>query len=138
MTWGPTETIQWVEVLWTLIAIPGLIRWWTNRLKAGRYVTALKTTGEKNGRMVFAKYTVRKTNAFVVIELIFVAIGLLTMTAPVNESAHPLLPGLYAAGFIVASLYIALLGRAWAQVDEYILRQARERELEARERGQSE
>lgn len=124
--WSLTPTIQWIEILWTIVALPGLIRWFSNRQKARTYVRALRAVGGGNGRMIFARYTVRETTAFVVIESVFVLIGALAMTSATNPSAYPYTSSIIAAGLVGASIYITILGRDWAVVDRLVLQAAHE------------
>ena len=117
-----TPTIQVLEVLWVLVAIPGLVRWTLNRRTSTKYVRALRSMGGGNGRMVVAKFAVRETTAFVTIESIFVLIGFLSMTSAPNPTALQYTSLVVALGFIAASVYITLLGRDWSRVDALVLR----------------
>ena len=135
MGWGTADV---VEVLWTVAALPGLIVWLVNRAAASRSLEAVRTLGFGNGRMVWAKFGVLLTTAFVAVESTFVLLGVISMlrSRPAQMGGDWTRPAL-TVGLIGTSLLIAFVGYRWRAVDVYLVSAARDRRVrednEARE-----
>lgn len=136
-----TNTIQLAELVWTLIALPGLVLWIINRISAGQTLRAARAMGISNGRMLFARFGVRETTAWTVIDAVFVIIGVVAMTNASNPDADDSPTRLLvAAGLIGASCIVTYLGWSWREIDVALVRLAAERaaELDREDEGQGE
>jgi len=119
-----TNTIQSTELLWTLVAIPGLLLWVSNRMRAQASLQATKRLDIGNGRRAFARFAVRETTVWAFIEFVFVAIGVVSMTRETNPDANTLSSLVIVAGLILSSAMITALGVEWRRVDRELVRTA--------------
>ncbi len=119
-----THTIQSTELLWTLVAIPGLLLWVSNRMRAGASLRATKRLDIGNGRRAFARFAVRETTVWAFVEAVFVAIGVVSMTYESNPDSNTLSSLVIVAGLILASAMITALGVEWRRVDRELVRTA--------------
>lgn len=124
MTGNITSTVQFTELLWTLVAIPGLLLWVSNRMRARASLQAAKRLSIGNGRRAFAQFSVRETTAWVFIEAVFVAVGVVSMTYEPNPDSNDLSRTVVVAGLIFASVMITALGVEWRRVDQELVRTA--------------
>jgi len=119
-----TRTIQFPELLWTLVAIPGLLLWVSNRMRARASLRAAERLHIGNGRRAFARFSVRETTVWAFVEAVFVAIGVVSMTYEQNPDSNGVSRTVIVAGLIVASLMITALGVEWRRVDRELVRTA--------------
>lgn len=125
-----TATVQLYELLWMLSAIPGLGVWLANWIRAGRSLAAAKTLTPRNGRLLWARFARRLTTFMVLIEGVFLGVGLRAMALPSNPTASEASSAAVAALFVAMSLAVSWIGRDWRRVDELLLQQAaRQRHL---------
>lgn len=103
-----------IELVWTLLALAGLSFSVYNVREAAADLGALKRSGERNGRMLLARMTVRSEVARMAIQLIFLTIGIgaMTLQDAQNQSQLPfrvaLVSFLIQWGLIFASALISL------------------------------
>lgn len=119
-----TYTIQSTELLWTLVAIPGLLLWVSNRMRARASLRATKRLDIGNGRRAFARFSVRETTVWAFVEAVFVTIGVVSMTYESNPDSNTLSSLVIVAGLILASAMITALGVEWRRVDRELVRSA--------------
>lgn len=119
-----TRTIQFTELLWTLVAIPGLLLWVSNRRRAGASLRATKRLSIGNGRRAFARFAVRETTAWAFIEAVFVAIGAVSMTYEPNPDSNGVTRTVIVSSLILSSAVITALGVEWRRVDRELVRNA--------------
>lgn len=119
-----TRTIQLTELVWTIVAIPGLLLWVSNRMRARASLQATKRLVIGNGRRAFARFAVRETTAWAFVEVVFVAIGVVSMTYEPNPDSNTLSSLVIVAGLILASTMITVLGVEWRRVDRELVRTA--------------
>ena len=119
-----THTIQVTELLWTIVAIPGLLLWVSNRMRAGASLRATKRLDIGNGRRAFARFAVRETTVWAFVEAVFVAIGVVSMTYESNPDANTLSSLVIVSGLILSSAMITALGMEWRRVDRELVRTA--------------
>ena len=126
MNWS---TVDWIEVVWTLAALPGLVLWLINRISAGRSLRAIRAVAATNGRLIIARYSVQKSNVFIGVSAAFVMIGVVAMVRPAN-------PGVaewswsrvvLTAGLLGAPAAISYLGWRWREVERRVTALARHR-----------
>lgn len=122
-----TSTIDLGEVLWVLAALPGFWFWVRNRMEAGLDYKAAETIVPRNGRYLWARFSVFLTNVLVGIEILFLALGGLAMLRVPPGGPHPELRWVTIGGLILASAVITLLAIRWQQVNAEIVRAARDR-----------
>lgn len=122
-----TPTIDVGELIWILAAIPGLWFWVRNRLEAGIDAKAAATIVPRNGRYLWARFSVFLTNTFVGIELLFLLLGGVALFRPPPMDPQPGTRVVTIAGLTIASVVITLLAYRWKQVNEEIVRAARAR-----------
>lgn len=122
-----TETIDVGEVVWILAALPGWWFWLRNRLEAGLDARAASTIVPRNGRYLWAKFSVFLTNTFVGIETLFIVLGGVAMFRVPPMDPHPETRYVTVSGLILASLVITLLAYRWKQVNAEIVQAAREK-----------
>ena len=126
MNWG---TIQWIEVVWTCAALPGLGLWVANRVLAVRSLRAITAAGTTNGRLIIARYSVLKADVFIGISAVFVLIGVISMLRPANPSAPEMdaLRAVLTVGLLGAPAAISFLGYKWRDVERRVVALARMR-----------
>jgi hypothetical protein len=123
-----TSTIDFFEIVWTLAAIPGLWFWIGNRLEAGLDAKAAASIVPRNGRFLWARFSVFLTNTFIGIEVLFVLLGITAMTrpvAPVADGTTNFYRLVLVIGLISASCVITMLAYRWRQVNAEIVSAAR-------------
>lgn len=123
-----TDTITWLEVAWMLVALPGAVLWMMNRRSAVLSLRAARRLRVGNGRRVYANFAVRETSAWLTIELIFVAMGVLSMTVEPTASEVKWPSYGIAVGLIVSSILISVMAFQWRIADEAVLQVARQKE----------
>lgn len=119
-----TRTVQFTELLWTIVALPGLLLWLSNRQRARASLQAAKRLAIGNGRRAFARFSVRETTVWAFVEFVFVIIGVVSMTYESNPDSNTLSSLVIVAGLIVASAMITALGVEWRRVDRELVRTA--------------
>ena len=126
MNWG---TVEWIEVVWTLAALPGLALWLVNRISAGRSLRAIKAVGTANGRRIIARYSVQKSNVFIGVSAAFVMIGAIAMIRPANPNVADWSWSriVLTAGLLGAPAAISFLGWRWRAVEQQVTALARHR-----------
>lgn len=124
MSWG---TIDWIEVVWTLATLPGLVLWISNRILAGRSLRAIKSVGATNGRLIIARYSVMKSNVLIGVQAVFLLIGAISMLRPANPTvaSWDWLRVLLTAGLLGAPAAISFLGYRWRVVEQKVTALAR-------------
>jgi hypothetical protein len=124
MSWG---TVDWIEVVWTLAALPGLLLWLYNRALAKRSLRAIKAAGATNGRLIIARYSVLKANVLIFISAVFVLIGVISMLRPTNAAAAgwDWIRVALTAGLLGAPAAISFLGYRWRAVEAQVVALAR-------------
>lgn len=120
------STVDWIEVVWTLAALPGIWVWTVNRISAGKTLRAARKMGFTNGRLLWAKYSTLKSDCLLAISLVFVLIGIISMSRPNSTIGWDWLRVLLTIGLLGAPAIISFLGIKWRAVDQYILKTARE------------
>lgn len=135
MNWA---TVDWVEVVWTAAALPGLVLWLVNRVSAARSLSAIKAAGATNGRLIIARYSVMKANVLIGVSAVFVLIGAIAMLRPANPGATGFDPLrlLLTIGLLGAPAGISYLGYRWRAVEQRVTVLARQR-LDSREAVQN-
>jgi hypothetical protein len=119
MNWN---TIDWVEVVWTLAALPGLVLWLTNRSLASGSLRAIRAVGVTNGRLIIARYGVMKCNVLIGVSSVFVLIGLVSMSRPTNPAAADWdwIRVALTVGLLAAPAAISYLGYRWRAVERRV------------------
>lgn len=122
--WG---TVEPLELVWTLAALPGLIIWIVNLTSASRSLRAVRSAGIVNGRRRIAQYTVRKCWVLIIISAVFVLIGISALLRPPNPGVPDWdwLRVLLTVGLLGAPALITLLGFDWRRVEASVLHSAR-------------
>jgi hypothetical protein len=128
-----TGTIDLVEVIWTLAALPGLLSWIINLVSARRSLRAVVKSDVDDGRLPVAKYAVRKSWVMIGLSFVFVLIGTISMLRPSNPElpVFDLLRAILTAGLLAAPAMISFIGADWRRVENEVLRIARERTIAA-------
>ena len=123
------SSVSPLEVAWTLAAVPGLAVWLVNLRSAWRSLRAARHAGIGNGRLIVARYNVRKTLTMIYISAVFVLIGAVAMLRPPNPSVPPLdlLRILQTVGLLSAPALISYIGVSWRRVEYGVLRIAEHR-----------
>lgn len=126
MSWG---TVDWIEVVWTLAAVPGLVLWFANRVTAGRSLKAVKLLKITDGRAIVARYSVEKSNILIGVQGVFALIGAISMLRPQNPEVAQWdwLRVILTIGLLGAPFALSYLGFRWRIVDQEIIRLARHR-----------
>lgn len=118
-------TVDLIEVLWTLAALPGLVLWLTNRIIAGRSLRAVIRLRVSNGRMLWARFSVLLTNVFVGVEAVFVLVGGIALFR--ESTGNDVIRFVLAFALIGASALITWVGWRWRVVDQELVKLGRER-----------
>jgi hypothetical protein len=125
-----TRTIDLIEVAWILAAVPGLLLWVGNRVLAVRSLRAIRALGATNGRLIVARYGVRKANIMIFVQSVFVLIGAIAMTRPTNQAVAAQWDWsrtALAVALLGAPVALAVLGYQWRSVERQITALARAR-----------
>ena len=122
-------TVNLIEITWTVAALPGLAIWLANRRTARRSLLAVKALGVGNGRLVVARYSVRKANVLIMVLFVFALIGFVSMVRPSNPevAGWDWIRVLLTVGLLGAPALLSWLGWEWRQVDQQIISMARDR-----------
>lgn len=120
-----THSVSVLELIWTIVALPGAILWGLNRHSATMTLRAARLARVGNGRRVYANFAVKETSAWLGIEVLFLALGVLSMFVEPTSSEVKWPAYVITFGMIAASLIITYLAFAWRGVDAVILEMAR-------------
>lgn len=120
-------TADLTEIVWTLAAVPGLVLWLVNRVAAGRSRRAVRRLGVGNGRLVWARFSVLLTDVFVLIETVFVVVGISAMLRAPSPDSTTLSRLIVSVGFAGVSCLITFVGYRWRVVEAEILAGAQAR-----------
>jgi hypothetical protein len=118
-------TASLVEVLWTLVALPGLVLWGVNTRSAVLTIRAAKLAGISNGRMEWARFGLLLTSCFMFVEFVFLATGVIAMLRPSNPDGVTVYNLVFAGIFMLASIIVTFVGKEWRRVDRYLVAAAR-------------
>lgn len=127
MSWG---TVDLVELIWTLAAVPGWISWALNLRSAYRSLRAVRDAGITNGRRMVARYMVRKSWIMVQLSGVFILIGAVAMVRPAGPGAQQWdIPRVVlTVALLAAPVMISYLGGNWRRVEAELLRVSTRRE----------
>jgi hypothetical protein len=128
-----TTNIDVGELLWVAAALPGLWYWAGNRLEAGLDLKAAASIVPRNGRYLWARFSVFLTNVFIGVELVFITLGVAAFFRPTPTDGLPLSRLVTVAALIGASLAITMLAYRWRQVNAEIVHAARDKQKPTRE-----
>jgi hypothetical protein len=118
-------TVDPIEVIWTLAALPGLTIWAINRATAARSLKAVKKLGVGNGRLIVARYGVFKADVFIGVSSVFALVGVVAMLrAPNPDGGWDWVRVLLTIGLLGAPAMIAVLGFRWRVVEKTIVKMA--------------
>lgn len=123
-------TAGWLEITWTLASIPGFILWSSSCISAKRSLTAARINNITNGRLLWAKFSVRLTGLLAFVELSFISIGIITMFRIANPDSTTISILVVASLFVTVSMFISLLAYQWRAVEAQILEIAKRRRAE--------
>lgn len=129
-----TATVSVEELVWTAAALPGLLFWARNLVDASRGLRVAKVITPRNGRYLWARFSVELTSTFMGIETLFVVIGVLSMLRPPAMGAQAQGRIVTVIGLIAASVVITVLAIRWKRVDDAIIAAARRRAERAAKR----
>lgn len=125
-----TETIDWIDILWTAIAVVGLFLWLKNLRQAMISLRAVKQMKISNGRRLWARFSVYLTSTMVTIELVFLGIGISSMIrAAGTETSQMVARWVTIFLFLLVTAAITVLAYRWGEVDREILRLAQKNYL---------
>ena len=129
-------TVDWIEIVWIGVALPGLVVWIGNVVRSRRNVAAVRGLQVRNGRLTAAVHLLRVAWVFVAIETFFVAIGVTSMLRIADPGDDQPIR-LFIAGCVIAcSAGITWMGfeRRWVEAELLRLRDAQK---DLREAGQN-
>lgn len=125
-------TASWIEIIWTLAAIPGFILWLLSAISARKSLVATKRLKHTNGRLLWAKFSFKLTSLMTFIELTFIILGSIALSLPANPSSSLISTIIIASGLTTVSIFITLLAYQWRAVEAQILHLAKRRREEGR------
>lgn len=126
------QTVSWLELAWTIVALHGFALWAWNARGAYRSLRAVKTLKMRNGRMLWARFALQLCSAFAIVELTFLVVGSIAMT----RVSNPASAGALASGTASTITGLALLGSSlvltatasrWRRVDAALVARSRAR-----------
>lgn len=126
-------TASWLEILWTLAAIPGFVLWFHNAHYARKSLRAAKQLKNTNGRLLWAKFSFRLTGLMTFIEFTFIIVGCIALLLAPNPTSTLVSTIIISGGLIICSIFITLLAYQWRAVEYQILEIARLRRAEQSE-----
>lgn len=126
MNWG---TVDLLELIWTVAALPGLVVWVVNLHSARQSLYAVRQAGLRDARAAVARYAVRKSWVMIHLAAVFALIGVISMARPPNPEvpAWDALRVLLTLGLLSAPAVISFIGLDWRRVEHEMLRSARGR-----------
>lgn len=136
-------TLDYIEVIWMLVALPGLAVWVSNTVRARANVKAARTLTVVNGRLLAAVHLLRVAWVFVAIETFFVTIGATSMLRISDPDEDEPIRLFIAFAVIGISAAITWMGYERRRVETELLRlnenkqDVREVEQNTRETGQN-
>lgn len=124
-----TRTVDLVEVVWVLAALPGLWLWAANARETRQDRTAASAIGQReSATYLWASFSVLLTRTFVAIELLFVILGVVAMFREnPPDDPSPWFRFVTAGLLVAASVCLSWLAYRWRRVNQAILRAARDR-----------
>ena len=114
-------TIQLIELLWTISAVPGLIFWILNFLSAWRSRKAVKLYGGTKSMRIYANFAIESTLIMIYIEVIMCSLGVLFMIMPNVSTSPSLTKNILAITLISVSVSLSYKAFKWQLVDRTIL-----------------
>lgn len=122
-------TVDPLELIWTVAALPGLVVWVVNLHSARRSARAVRQAGIRDARAAVARYAVRKSLVMIHLAGVFAMIGIVAMLRPPNPEvpAWDALRILLTVGLLSAPAAISFIGVDWRRVEYETLRSARGR-----------
>jgi hypothetical protein len=128
-----SRTIDPIEVIWVLAAVPGLWLWARNAGETQRDLAAARSIAARDGRYLWASFSVLLTRTFVGIEALFVILGVVAMfREQPPDDPSPWFRWVTAGLLVGASVLLSWLAYRWRSVNKMILAVARERVAERR------
>lgn len=124
-----TPTVDVGELLWIAAALPGLWLWLRNLREAKQDLRAVRAISPRNGRFLWARFSVLLTRTFVGIEVLFVLLGGVALFRVPPMDPHPETRYVTIGGLIVASIVISVIAQRWASVNAEIVQAARDKHL---------
>lgn len=115
----------WLEIAWTLAAIPGFVLWAKSWFSARQSLKAVRNLKYSNGRLLWAKFSLQLTSVMLIIEFAFITIGVIAMSLQTNPSSNPTYSLIISVVLISSSVFISLLAYRWREVEAQILEMAR-------------
>lgn len=119
-------TVQTAELLWFVAALPGLWLWLVNLRTAILTLRASRAARISEIGSLWARFSVTIITLLVYVEIAFVVIGAIAMTAVPSPTASAVRSWVFAAIFISASLGITAAAFLWRRVDSAFVRLAAE------------
>lgn len=118
------NTVQIIEILWVIAAMPGLWFWVVNIRTALQAKLATEELGTRDGASVWVYFSIEFTVFFTCAEIIFILIGILAMFLPIPPAATIMTRYVFGGLLILISLGITYEAFRWKRVHESILRMA--------------
>lgn len=128
-----TDTVSWPEITWTVIAFAGgIVNVWALYSALGD-LFYLESRDQNGIRRLVAIGNVREESIRVLIQLIFVIIGIAVMMIPAHTSDNQPSPGTYVAmvGFIVVGALLVILAVLARRDRHRVIYMLRNRRIEA-------
>jgi hypothetical protein len=129
-------TVDWIELVWMAVALPGLIVWAGNVVRSRRNADAVRKLQVRNGRLTAAVHLLRVAWVFVAIESFFVAIGVTSMLRIADPREDEPIRLFIAGSVIACSAGITWMGFERRRVEAELLR-LRDMQKDLRETGQN-
>lgn len=116
------------EIIYTVAALPGLGFWFRNYLYARGTERMVKELPRRDGRSLWARFSVLLTGVFVGVESTFAFIGGYAMFMPESPNQTWTFGRIILVSALIgANAVIGFLGIRWKQVDDAVTASARRR-----------
>lgn len=127
-------TASWIEIVWTLAAIPGFVLWSRSFVSSVKSLRAIRATKASNGRLLWARFSYRLTALMVLVELAFMVVGVIALSRGANPDANVISALVIAISFMTVSFVVTTLAYQWREVEKQILEIAKARFAEKERR----
>jgi hypothetical protein len=110
-------TIQVSEVIWVLVAIPGAYLWSLNAREAMAERRAVEWSEASLAERLYSRYQVDSTIIMLGIDIIFLLMGIMAMTAGPNPNSPFLIRYVFTSLTTIASAAITYKAYRWRQTN---------------------
>ena len=107
------NTVQAGELIWTLLAVPGVVLWATNYLAAATARSGARVLNESKSVRLYTDFAAEQCAIMMAVELVFVTTGVVAMFSPANPESPHATKYVFAILFTATSIAISYVAFRW-------------------------